>query len=75
MLEHFPAPPRATRATSIGWSGWSRCLVGVWFIAAEAMFFWLILRFRKRDGVQGAVHHRQGEAPQALDQHPAHARS
>jgi cytochrome c oxidase subunit 2 len=26
-------------------------LVGVWFVAAEAMFFWLILRFRARDGV------------------------
>jgi cytochrome c oxidase subunit 2 len=26
-------------------------LVGVWFIAAEVMFFWLIFRFRARDGV------------------------
>src|SRR5690349_21385979 len=26
-------------------------LVGVWFIAAEAMFFWLIFRFRARPGV------------------------
>lgn len=26
-------------------------LVGFWFIAAEVMFFWLIFRFRKRDGV------------------------
>ncbi len=26
-------------------------LVGFWFIAAEIMFFWLIFRFRKRDGV------------------------
>jgi hypothetical protein len=25
-------------------------LVGVWFIAAEAMFFWLLYRFRARDG-------------------------
>jgi cytochrome c oxidase subunit 2 len=25
-------------------------LVGVWFVAAEAMFFWLIWRFRARDG-------------------------
>jgi cytochrome c oxidase subunit 2 len=28
-------------------------LVGFWFIAAEAMLFWLIFRFRKRDGVPG----------------------
>jgi cytochrome c oxidase subunit 2 len=28
-------------------------LVGVWFIAAEAMFFWLIFRFRARPGVPG----------------------
>ena len=27
-------------------------LVGVWFIAAEAMFFWLLYRFRARDGVK-----------------------
>ena len=26
-------------------------LVGFWFIVAEAMFFWLIFRFRARDGV------------------------
>ena len=26
-------------------------LVGVWFIAAEAMFFWLIFRFRAKPGV------------------------
>ncbi len=26
-------------------------LVGVWFIAAEAMFFWLLFRFRARPGV------------------------
>ncbi len=26
-------------------------IVGVWFIAAEAMFFWLIFRFRARPGV------------------------
>jgi cytochrome c oxidase subunit 2 len=28
-------------------------LVGVWFIAAEAMFFWLIFRFRAKPGVAG----------------------
>lgn len=28
-------------------------IVGVWFIAAEAMFFWLIFRFRKKPGVPG----------------------
>ena len=27
-------------------------LVGVWFIAAEAMFFWLLFRFRAKDGVK-----------------------
>ena len=26
-------------------------LVGVWFIAVEAMFFWLMFRFRAKDGV------------------------
>ncbi|UCE86668.1 MAG: cytochrome C oxidase subunit II, partial [Deltaproteobacteria bacterium] len=26
-------------------------LVGVWFVASEAVFFWLLWRFRKRDGV------------------------
>ena len=37
-------------------------IVGFWFLLAEVVFFWLILRFRKRDGVQGAVHHRRAEA-------------
>jgi cytochrome c oxidase subunit 2 len=27
-------------------------LVGVWFVAAQIMFFWLMWRFRKRDGVK-----------------------
>ena len=27
-------------------------LVGVWFIATQIMFFWLLWRFRKRDGVK-----------------------
>ena len=27
-------------------------LVGFWFVLAEVMFFWLILRFRARDGVK-----------------------
>lgn len=27
-------------------------LVGVWFIAAEGMFFWLLFRFRAKDGVK-----------------------
>lgn len=26
-------------------------IVGVWFVAAEVMFFWLMFRFRARDGV------------------------
>ena len=28
-------------------------IVGIWFVAAEAMFFWLIFRFRARPGVKG----------------------
>jgi cytochrome c oxidase subunit 2 len=28
-------------------------LVGFWFVLTEGLFFWLILRFRKRDGVAG----------------------
>jgi cytochrome c oxidase subunit 2 len=27
-------------------------LVGVWFVATQVMFFWLLWRFRKRDGVK-----------------------
>lgn len=27
-------------------------LVGVWFVASQLMFFWLMWRFRKRDGVK-----------------------
>lgn len=27
-------------------------LVGVWFVATQIMFFWLLWRFRKRDGVK-----------------------
>ena len=27
-------------------------IVGVWFVAAEAIFFWLIWKFRARDGVK-----------------------
>ena len=27
-------------------------IVGFWFLATELVFFWLILRFRKRDGVK-----------------------
>jgi cytochrome c oxidase subunit 2 len=27
-------------------------LVGFWFVLSEAVFFWLIIRFRKRDGVR-----------------------
>ncbi len=28
-------------------------IVGAWFIAAEVIFFWLIVKFRARDGVRG----------------------
>jgi cytochrome c oxidase subunit 2 len=30
---------------------WITILVGVWFVAAEVMFFWLMWRFRAREGV------------------------
>ena len=29
-------------------------LTGFWFFATEAMFFWLLWRFRARDGVPAA---------------------
>ena len=28
-------------------------IVGFWFLAAQGVFFWLIFRFRKREGVPG----------------------
>ena len=53
MLEHF-------NSTASSYSGdvdrlvWLvTILVGIGFVAAEAMLFWLIFRFRKRDGVPG----------------------
>jgi cytochrome c oxidase subunit 2 len=53
MLEHF-------NSTASSYSGdvdqlvWLvTFLVGFWFIAAEVMLFWLIFKFRKKDGVKG----------------------
>ena len=28
-------------------------IVGVWFVISEVVFFWLIFKFRARDGVEG----------------------
>lgn len=36
-------------------------IVGVWFVAAEAIFFWLIWKFRARDGVK--AQYVAGETP------------
>jgi hypothetical protein len=30
-------------------------VVGFWFFAAQGMFFWLIFRFRKKEGVPGCT--------------------
>lgn len=52
MLEYFNHPA-SSYASSIDHLNWLiTFLVGFWFIAAEAMFFWLIFRFRARDGVR-----------------------
>src|SRR5580765_7235275 len=51
MLEHF-LPVASSYAGDIDQLIWIvTFLVGFWFIAAEAMFFWLIWRFRYREGV------------------------
>jgi len=53
MLEHFNSAA-SSFAGDIDQLTWViTFLVGFWFIAAEVMFFWLIWRFRARDGVKG----------------------
>lgn len=51
MLLHLPS------ASSFSWDVdqlvlWVTLLTGFWFFAAEGMFFWLLWRFRARDGVK-----------------------
>ena len=51
MFNHL-VPTASSYAGEVDWLFWLiTIIVGAWFIAAEAMFFWLILRFRKRPGV------------------------
>ena len=38
-------------------------VVAFWFMLAQAAFFYLVMRYRKQDGRQGAVHHRRADAP------------
>ncbi len=52
MLEHFN-PAASSFAGSVDQLAWLiTLLVGFWFVAAEVMFFWLMFRFRARDGVK-----------------------
>lgn len=52
MLESFN-PAAASYAGDVDQLVWLvTVLVGFWFVAAEIMFFWLIFRFRARDGVK-----------------------
>jgi len=51
MLLHLPS------ASTFSWDIdqlvlWVTILTGLWFFAAEGMFFWLLWRFRARDGVK-----------------------
>jgi len=51
MLLHLPS------ASTFSWDIdqlvlWVTILTGFWFFAAEGMFFWLLWRFRARDGVK-----------------------
>jgi len=51
MLEHF-LPSASSYSGDMDRLAWLiTWLVGFWFIAAEAMFFWLMFRYRKRTGV------------------------
>ena len=53
MLERF-LPVASSYAGDVDQLVWLvTFLVGFWFIAAEVMFFWLIFRFRKKEGVRG----------------------
>ncbi|MCC6350273.1 MAG: cytochrome c oxidase subunit II [Candidatus Eisenbacteria bacterium] len=50
MLDHLIASAASFSGDVDGLFVLITVLVGVWFIAAEAMFFWLIFRFRAKDG-------------------------
>jgi len=51
MLDHS-MPQAATFAGGVDGLFWLiTWIVGLWFIAAEAMFFWLMWRFRRKPGV------------------------
>ncbi|MDP6529356.1 MAG: cytochrome C oxidase subunit II [Gemmatimonadota bacterium] len=53
MIEHL-IPAASTYATDIdGLITLIAVLVGFWFIAAEVVFFWLLFRFRKKEGRGG----------------------
>ncbi len=52
MWEYFN-PAASSFAGDMDRLGWLiTWLVGFWFVAAELMFFWLMFRFRARDGVK-----------------------
>ena len=52
MIERF-IPAAASYSGDVDQLVWLvTFLVGFWFIAAEVMFFWLIFRFRKKEGVK-----------------------
>ncbi len=51
MFEQL-GPNAASFSGDIDWLFWLIAgIVGVWFVAAEAIFFWLMWRYRKRPGV------------------------
>src|SRR5712671_5552470 len=51
MLEHYNAVA-SSYAGDVDQLIWIvTILAGFWFLAAEAIFFWLIVRFRHREGV------------------------
>jgi cytochrome c oxidase subunit 2 len=51
MIEHF-LPAASTYASDVdALFTLIFVLVGFWFVVSEAVFFWLIFRFRKKDGV------------------------
>ena len=51
MLEHY-LPRASSFAGDIDQLVWIvTWIVGVWFVVVEAMFFWLMFRFRKKPGV------------------------
>jgi cytochrome c oxidase subunit 2 len=51
VIEHF-VPAASSYARDMDWLFTTiLATVGFWFIVAQAVFFWLILRFRRRPGV------------------------